>query len=106
MKEITLKQAILFELAGEEDVAFIKAEAVKWRDPLGTPAEKADAMWSYHSRYQHKQRADLLTLAALGEEVPNINSIVTRALFKENKGRRTESDVQRWVKEVVIPHWM
>ena len=104
--KINLKQAILFELASEDDSAYIKAKSLKWRNPSGTKSAKADQIWEVFSADQLKQRADLLTLAALGEEVPGINSIVTRVLFKESKGRRTETDIHKWVKEVVIPRWM
>lgn len=73
--KINLKQAILFELASEDDAAYIEAKSLKWRDPSGTKAEKADQIWEVFTINQLKQRADLLTLAALGEEVPGINSM-------------------------------
>ena len=102
--KMNLKSAVLFELAAEQDIAYLDAMSLKSRDPQGTPAEKVDQMLKVHFRDQYKRRADLLTLAALGEEVEGINSLATRCLFSGE--RRNESDIHRWIREVVIPRYM
>lgn len=102
--KMNLKAAILFELAAEKDIAYLDAMSLKSKDPKGTPAEKVDHMLKVRFKDQYKRQADLLTLAALGEEVEGINALATRCLFSNQ--RRNESDIHKWIREVVIPRYM